>query len=305
MELGTLETVGSAKLLIVLIILAGASIMDLRYRRIPDRFWIIMIIFAYPLLAWEMWLKGARDSPVTLLSLLLPGTGFLFIIFGYPEPKEVLKGSASDIVFTLIYLGAIIGGAVAFFLGDRSLLTEVGISLIFMTVYFVLYTVPIAGARLIHGGADAKCLISLAALFPWYITDLPFQLGPFYSTMKDIPALGTIFPVHLSILFNAAVISALVVILMIPLINILKGNLQGLRPTSYMADVEGLEGKFVWIMENKEKSDPTSRAIRRLKERGVDRVRVTPKIPFIMYLALGAVAHAILGNLVVAVILHI
>lgn len=304
MGLGTLEMVGSAKVLISLLVLSGASLMDIRYRRIPDRFWILLVSAGLPLLVWEMWLKGADRSPLTLMVLLLPAAGFLFMMFGYPEPREIIGGSLTDILFALIYTVAIGAGAAAFIIGDRALLVRIGLAMVFMAVYFVLYTVPIGGARLIHGGADAKCLISLAALFPWYITGLPFQIGPFYSTLADIPSLGTIMPFHLSILFNAAVISALFVLVMILAVNVFKGNLKGLRPTSYLEDVDSIQGKFLWVItDDKEKKDPTPALVKELKRKGPDKVRVTPKIPFILYLFLGAIAQAVVGNLVVALLL--
>lgn len=304
MVMDTLQTISAFKILMVAFVLAGASIMDIRFRRIPDRFWMVMMAAGIPLLAWEMWLKGAQENPMTLFSLLLPLAGFLFILFGYPEPSQVLKGSIPDILFSVIYISAITGGIIAFLSGDRGLFSEIGVSMIFMALYFVLYAVPIGGARLIHGGADAKCLIALAGLFPWYVSGLPFQLGPFYSTLVDIPSLGTIFPTHLSVLFNGAVISAVIVLIVLPLKNILKGNIKGLRPTSYMMDIDDVEGSFVWmIMDDREKKDPRPKLVASLKKKGVERIRVTPKIPFILYLFMGFAVHSIIGNIVLALIL--
>ncbi|MGA1847694.1 MAG: hypothetical protein ACMUHB_00005, partial [Thermoplasmatota archaeon] len=281
--LETLQIVSTAKMCLVGLVLIGASVMDVRYRRIPDRFWILMLLGAGPLMVWEMVLKGGAENPVSFLSLLLPVAGILFIFYGYPELREALKGSWVDILFLVIYTGALIGGAAAFAFGDRELFAPIGITFIFMIIYFILYSVPIGGTRLIHGGADAKCLISLAALFPWDVLDLSYQIGPFYDTLEDIPSMGSIFPFHLSVFFNAAVITGAVLVLVIPLRNLIKGEFSLSSFTSYRLDLDDLEGKHVWIVlrENgrRRKEDPGAKIIDDLRARGEKRVLVTPKIP--------------------------
>ncbi|MBN1539732.1 MAG: hypothetical protein JW939_06260 [Candidatus Thermoplasmatota archaeon] len=304
---GTIELVSTAKMVIVGSVLIGASFMDVRYRRIPDRFWMLMLLGAGPLTFWEMALRGGIDSPVTFLSLLLPLSGVLFIFYGYPELKEALKGSSDDILFFLIYAGAMTGGAAAFAFGDRELFAPIGISFIFMVIYFVLYSVPIGGTRLIHGGADAKCLISLAALFPWYILDLPYQIGPFYDTLDHIPSMGAIFPFHLSVFFNAAVLTGFLLVVIIPVKNILKGEFSLSSFTSYRLDIDDIQGKHVWIVLEEEgrrkKEEPLPVLIGKLRERGEKRVLVTPKIPFILSLAAGMFVQVFFGNIVAALFL--
>jgi hypothetical protein len=305
--LDTLQIVSTAKMCIVGLVLIGASVMDVRYRRIPDRFWILMLLGAGPLTIWEMVLKGGGDDPVTFLSLLLPAAGILFIFYGYPELKEALKGSAVDILFFVIYIGALVGGVVAFAFGDRELFAPIGITFIFMIIYFFLYSVPIGGTRLIHGGADAKCLISLAALFPWYVIDLPYQIGPFYETLKDIPSMGAIFPFHLSIFFNAAVLTGAVLILAIPIRNLVRGEFSLSSFTSYHMDLDDMKGKHVWIVLTEEgrrkKEDPKPRIIEKLRKKGEERILVTPKIPFILSLAAGMLVQVFIGNIVAALFL--
>ncbi|MBN1390358.1 MAG: hypothetical protein JXA22_06930 [Candidatus Thermoplasmatota archaeon] len=305
----TLELVSTAKTAVVLITLFGSSVMDIRYRRIPDRFWSLMLAGAGPLTIWEMYLRGGDESPVTFLSLLLPIAGILFVLKGYPEIKEVIRGKAQDIFFLAFYLVAAASGVAAFVFGDRSLFSEVGISFIFMLIYFVLYTVPIGGTRIIHGGADAKCLIVLAALFPWYVLDLPFQAGPFYEIVRDIPAIARIFPVSLSVMFNAAVVTAIVMFIVLPVRNIVKGEFSPGSFTGYHMDVKELPGSHVWVEIEKEgkkvKEDPTEKLVKGLMEKGITRVRVTPKIPFILSLTVGLMIHIVAGNLVAMLFLFL
>ncbi len=303
----TIQLVSLAKMFIVGGILIGSSIMDVKYRRIPDRFWILMILGAGPLTFWEMYLLGGDQSPITFLALLLPLAGMLFILYGYPEIKEVLKGNPTDVIFFLTYLGAIVGTIVAFVFGNRELFMDIGVSFLFMLLFFVLYTVPIGGTRIIHGGADAKCLIALAALFPWYVLDMPMQVGPFYEILGNISAMGKVFPISLSILFNAAVITAVIMFIYLPIRNLMKGEFSLGAFTSYFLDIDQLDGAHVWVIMNVdgklEKKDPTPKVIEKLRKDGIDRIKVSPKIPFILSLMAGFFIQLVLGNIVAAIFL--
>ncbi len=302
-----LQTVFSAKVAIVALSLLAGSVMDVRTRRIADRTWMVLLSACIPLVAWEMWLKGADGSPVSLLSLMLPVGGMLFVLFGYPELSKAFKGSMTDLSFTLIYAACLAGPLISFMLGDRDLIIPVGVAFVFMLVYFALYHIPIGGTRIIHGGADAKCLMALAAVFPWYVEDLPYSSGVFYETLYEISSFGYIFPIHLSTLFNGAVISVLILFLILPITNILRGNFAFPRMfTSFKADVDGIADRHVWVIleyKKKKKVDPSERLERRLKKRGDEKIWVTPKIPFILYLFLGFILHMILGNIVAVIFL--
>jgi hypothetical protein len=307
MGMGTIQLISFAKFLIVGTILLGSSIMDVRYRRIPDRFWILMLIVAGPLTFWEMYLQGGGDDPITFLVLLLPLAGMMFILFGYPEIREVIKGNPVDLIFLLVYISAVVGTVIAFFLGDRELFIQVVISFLFMVLYFILYSVPIGGTRIIHGGADAKCMIALAGLFPWYVLDVPLQIGPFYETLNEISAIGRIFPVSLSVLFNSSVITAVIMFVYLPLKNLMSGEFSLGSFTTYYMNVDDLPGSHVWVVlkneGKKEKEDPTKKLVERLRSEGVKRIKVSPKIPFILSLTAGFFVQFILGNLVAVLFL--
>ena len=72
-------------------------------------------------------------------------------------------------------------------------------------------------------------------------------------------------------------------------------------------DVEDLQGSHVWIVlkedDRKEKKDPTRKVIEGLKKKGIKRVKVSPKIPFILSLTAGFLVQVVLGNLVAVVFL--
>ncbi len=288
------------KLTIVGAILAGAAFMDLRYRRIPDAYWAAMCIFAGPLLVWEMYIQGA--NPMTFLSLLLPVVGVMFVLRGYPELREVARGNPTDLLFAALYASAVAGGVLSYIFGDRVLAGRVLFSFLFMILYFLMYQMSIGGIRIIHGGADAKCMIVLAALFPWYGEIDWITMGPFYESIGRHALVEYIFPFHLSVMLNGAVVTVIFMAVYLPIKNMIRGDMNPLRMfSSYREDVDRLEGRHVWIIHqeggDKAKKDPTPSVIHALKKRGERRVWVTPKIPFILSLTLGFGIQVVVGNL--------
>ncbi len=298
--------VSLGKIAIIALVLIGASIMDLKYRRVPDRFWLVMLLGAGGLVLWEMYLRGGDEAPLSFLSFsLLIGT-MLFVMFGYPELGEVLKGNIQDIMFLTIYALAIVGGVVGFLFGDRALFGRVFFSFIFMLAYFAMYSIPFLGVRVLHGGADAKCMIALAALFPWYGEIDVITIGPFYEILGDVSAMEYVFPFHLSTMLNAAVITVVIMGLYLPIKNMLSGYFGLKMFTGYFVDVDKLEGKHVWVVledAERKKVDPTEKVIKRLRRKKVKRAWCSPKIPFIVSIAVGFVVQALVGNLVMILFL--
>jgi Flp pilus assembly protein protease CpaA len=299
-------TVAWAKAAVVLAVLVGASISDIRTRRVPDRYWMVMLGAGTCLLVIEMFLIEPDLPAATLLSLSLPAIGLVFMVWGYPELSKAVKGVKEDLIFTGVYIALCAGAAASFFLGDRGLAGKMLFSFVFMAIYFAMYTFPILGARLIHGGADAKCMISLAILFPWYGELLPISAGPFYDRIQSISALEYVSPVHLGVLINGAFITVIIMALLLPVRNLISGTFHPLRMwTSYWMDLDTVQGHHVWIVADGEigkdrKQDPTPLLVAELKRRGFTKVRVTPKVPFILSLTVGFIVQMVIGNAIFA-----
>jgi Flp pilus assembly protein protease CpaA len=301
-----LEVLSWAKVALVLSVLAGASISDVRSRRVPDRFWIVLISAGSVILVLEILLMEVRRPGLTLLSLAMPALALVFMVWGYPELDKALKGEREDLAFTLVYLGLIGAAVVSYLLGDRSVGGRMLVSFIFMAVYFAMYSFPVLGARLIHGGADVKCLMSLAAIFPWYPADLGISFGPFHEALSDIDLLAYISPVHLGVLINGALVTVILLGVALPIRNLVDGTFHPLRSwTSYWLGIDRVLGSHVWIIGGYEmgkdrKIDPSPRIVSDLRKKGVQKVRVTPKVPFILSLTVGLALQITLGNLVLA-----
>jgi prepilin signal peptidase PulO-like enzyme (type II secretory pathway) len=69
-------------------------------------------------------------------------------------------------------------------------------------------------------------------------------------------------------------------------------------------DIGNVEGRHVWIvLEGKgedRKQDPTPKLVNDLRRKGVGKVRVTPKVPFILSLTIGFALQIVFGNLIFA-----
>jgi hypothetical protein len=290
------------KIITVAMVLGAASVSDLISRRVEDRYWILLVLAGLVPLIYEIFHRVTLESPATYLSLLLPLGFMAFAIFGYPEAGKIIKGSVADIGFAVFYILAGSGTVIAFIAGDPSVVARIGYSFVFMLIYFLLYSFPIGGTRIIHGGADAKCMMALALLFPWYGEPLPISTGPFYELLAKQGALEFFIPYHLSVMLNGAIITVIFLAVYLPARNILSGDMGSLNIfTSYKRKVSDLQGRFVWVYMVRDrktvKEDPTPELIRELKNDNIGMVRVTPKIPFIFSLTLGFVIQVILGNL--------
>ena len=150
---------------------------------------------------------------------------------------------------------------------------------------------------LIYGGADAKAVMALAVLLPF-------------------PLAGTLVATNPSLMpgWFAVVGNSLLVFLVIPLayaaLNLARRDLAfpytllGVR-----VDVDGIETRHVWPMERIEEGRRVRQLFPRrdveitqeaeaLRAAGVTRVWATPKVPFMIPLAVGFLAAFLLGDLI-------
>ncbi|HTT34898.1 MAG TPA: A24 family peptidase C-terminal domain-containing protein [Thermoplasmata archaeon] len=154
----------------------------------------------------------------------------------------------------------------------------------------------------LYGGADAKAVMVAGLL-------LPLDASPLFGTGGPSAALLASYPFTLTLLVNAA-LAAVVVPIALAVRNATRGEFrlpQGF--TSYRMPVAELPHRFVWIRdpavpsaEDEAETSEEDRAIRErlareLAARGVTSVWVTPQLPFVVFLAAGAIAGILFGNL--------
>jgi preflagellin peptidase FlaK len=298
-------------------ILGVASVTDMRTRTVHDGLWVAMLGVGSGLLGVQIMLDG--PGPLYLLALLPPIAFMVPALVGIPEPSEAAKGNPEDMGWLSLIVSGVIAYIGSFLFFDWG--GEFRWSLALVTVpTLILILYALYAARLIHGGADAKAIMSLALLFPYYPdlswTGIPNPMG---GTLTLV-LMKMAFPFAISALFNAA-LAFIFVPLVFLAINAARGEVSGARSLfGYKMDVKYLRrpGKFVWLLETPErvlpgpekKRVPARRSVMALhdvepgsqvrwfRRAGIERAWVTPKIPFIVPLFIGTVLCALVGNVI-------
>lgn len=241
--------------------LLSASVQDIRSREVSDIHWYV--IGAAGIVSMILSTNGTVTAGRMMVCI-----GTLMILFdifhdrGWTRRADVLFYS----VIVLMFAVPLASSSDDVFI--VSSMTVPVCCLIFVSLFFT---------GVIKGGADAKCLISLAVMFPSY------PVTSFFPLISVPPSLITMFmPFPAAVLFCASLFSAAA---MIPVIirNILRGDTEMPNMfTGYMIDPSDVQRSHVWLMEGQE---------------GKERVWVTPKIPFIVPLTAAAVFVACAGNI--------
>lgn len=302
---GTLSVVRIAA---ALALLAAASAMDWRTRRVKDAVWMAMGGLGSCLMAVQMLADssalGTGDGtygPAHFL-VLFPVCLILADLFWDRDP--IYEGGKWSLLPLVLYVLA--GLALAAMVWAEGLTVETGALLAVPAVMAVFLGFFFTG--IVRGGADAKALISLAVLFPVYPAIEGLPLIPYPADAADL--LQMTFPFAFLILMNAAVIHVIVG----PLVRLFRNLARrdhGFPEMllGYRMDVADVPKSFVWPMEVvrdgevvtvlfPRRDGKVSEELAKLKEAGVERIWVTPKDPFMIPMTLGLVFSFVVGNLV-------
>ena len=285
------ETLAAVQLAAAIMVLAYASVLDLKTRRVPNAFWIVLSAFGVLLLPARIIMD---EAPIEYVLILIPVLAILSDVFWDADNDSSYRrySPIAKYAIALIATGAL-GSAWAAEEYFQPLLAIPVVMMVIVLMYMF---------DLIRGGADAKALIALSILFPIYpsISGMPFIEG------ND--AMEIVFPFALSVLTNAAILVAFLPVAFL-IRNLVKGDLRFPQVfVGYVLDIDDVAGKHVWLMEridgerhifySRPKSDEDiSKEIQKLRERDVTRVWITPKIPFIVPMLGGVVLTAVLGNI--------
>ena len=300
-----MDPLAGARLVIGVAGLLVAATSDMRARRVADPLWIVLGTVGLFLASYEVLASttGIERLAVVLASAIL----FYTVFFGEPlfdergwRPRPLRLGA-----FGLAGVLVVGSGAATFARGgaDATAYAELLTMPIMVLVYQGFYQVG-----LLHGGADAKGMIALTLLVPTYPEASPFPLVPVDPRME--PAMHLLFPFSLVTFVDAAVLY-LVLPLAFLVFNASRGDLRFPQALfGYRADLEP-PPRNAWLMERiddrgehvlvlfpRRGRNPADEA-RRLREAGISRAWVQPKIPFMVPLVAGYVAAFLVGNFLV------
>ncbi len=277
------EYISFVILILMLIVMSSASISDWRYREVSDTHWIVLGVFGVA----ACFLSSAAEYGIKWEYLCLAAGSLMILvdIFVDFDRHLLLFYSVMAILFVapLYYMHAT---------GDECFVQWLSIPssyLIFAGMYFF---------GLLHGGADAKCLIVISMLFPAYPLIPPFPL-------IEVPdsIVSEVFTFAVSTLFLGSVITALSSVYFV-ITNYKKGDKGRCMMTGYTMDVYDARSANVWPMHDvvdgklvrcHMPDDPTE-IYDRLEYAGESRIWVTPMIPFIVPLAVASAFIALIGN---------
>ncbi len=298
------DAVTSARLAVLVAGFAAAAAFDLKNREVSDRLWQALGIVGVGVGA----VPAAQGGSGPLLLWLVVGAFALEHLFPWDEALGARGEKYASAIEVASYVGMVllIGTAVARWgLGDQAV--PISAVALFVTVVLArgLFEVGV-----LYGGADAKAVIVAGVLVPVLAQPLLFSSG------SSSVILGFL-PFAVTLLTNAAVLS-LVVPLSVAIRNLRRREFRfpgGF--TGYSLPVALLPYRFVWVRDphvgedsfhddvetSNEDIERRRRLAADLTAKGVRRVWVSPQIPFVVLIAIGAFAAALFGNLLLDALL--
>ena len=290
------EVLTVTSLVFTIVVLGYASLLDWRTRRVRNPVWIALSAAGLVFLAVRVFIE---KQPIEYLLISLPILAILADVYLDPD-----SGGPVARAHPALKYGAAIAMTVAMALvwHDSQYFLHLLAIPVFMILVVLMYALDV-----IRGGADAKALLSLAIMFPFLpeVGGLPILIPEYWFT-------GVMFPFTLVVLIDAAILVAVLPIAFL-VRNILSREL--LFPQSFLGykkDIDDTRDSYVWLMERIEnggrvvyskprRNEDLGAELDRFAEIGVDRVWVTPKIPFIVPIFFSVILTTVIGNLLLLI----
>ena len=279
------------QIIVAIAVLAYASILDLRTRRVSNISWLVLSGLGVIRLPLRIVID---DAPIEYGLVLIPVLAILSDVFWDANEDSTFSRYLPALKYGIALVSTSILGVL--WMADEYFQPLLAVP-VAMMVIVLMYMLD-----LIRGGADAKALISLAVLFPVY----PAVAGlPMISADET---LQIVFPFAISVLTNAAILTVFLPLAFL-ITNVIRRDIRSPQMfVGYRSDMDKAMGKHVWLMERIEGgkhvfySRPRSeedlrKELGSLREHGITRVWITPKIPFIVPMLAGLIVTVLTGNI--------
>lgn len=290
------DTLTALQLASSMFVLGYASVLDWKTRRVGNRYWILLSLVAVALLLARVLVD---EAPVEYLLVLVPVMAVLIDIYGPFGESE----GAGRLVPPLLYGVAIVVTAyLAYSWADDRYFAHLLTVPVMMMVIVLMYMVDV-----IRGGADAKALIAISIMFPFYP-----DMGSIPLVEASVSSAEIILPFSFVVLVNAAIMVAFT-----PVAFAVKNLAAGefafpFGFLGYKLDAGTARSSKVWLMERMEdgthrtftrprREEKLDEEVDKLAAAGHRRVWVTPKVPFIIPITVGLAFTAVVGNVLLII----
>ena len=316
------------RLIIGAVFLLYASVLDIRTRRVQNIVWVILGAIGILFLHLHILLEGSWYHHFVILPLI-PLYSFPFLEL--EKKPDLQNGIITPIMWYLMIAVGFLGIIILIFFGGSGFfnLTLLATCVFIVLIYLMYFT------GLIFGGADAKGMMALTLLVPFYPH---FSKFPLFET--DIEAIELVFTFPVVILTMSVVIFAFLPLAMAGY-NLTRGDFGLPMFLGYKRKLTEIPGTFVWLMERpqyknsygiklmtmvgetsgmedwlreqmftgeitmeyfpkKSSVNTMDTDLRILEKQGRDSVWVTPKIPFMVAIFVGYIVAFLFGNLLFA-----
>lgn len=258
------------------VVLVHAAVCDMRTREVPDWHWAAIGLIG-PILCL---------LSVQGLSVCVPLGSVMLAVCMLSERLDGFRAvpviAASAVLMSVPVLTE-----------DSGWMRYAGLSALAM--YLLFYAMYVTG--LLRGGADAKCLMSLALAFPVYPVSDPLPILWIVGQPESL----VINPSMSAMVVSLAL--SLSSVLYVLCVNLRQGCRGRCMLTAFPMDVGRARAAFVWPVERMmdgvtvpcRDHDSKETILDELESAGVARVMVTPMIPFVVPVAVSFVIVAVLG----------
>ena len=314
----------AARLLMGLVALAIASMTDVRTRRVPNTLWYGTAAVGAGLLVAD--LAMVDDGGTWAVALALPVAAvFAVVVTGgelwpvlpddEPDPgRELTRAEARVYVADIAASIALLAASVSvMFLASRHLDDPSPLWRATGSVTVILLALALYYLRLLHGGGDAKALMTLAVLFP----TAPLA-GGVLPLIALPPEADLAFPFALVVLIDAALLVVLTPVAFLAM-SATRGPLRlpeallgypvpvGAYDERRMwllheAGEDGTLRRRLWPRRSKAAAEARARALEAMRARGDARVYVSPKLPFMVPMLGGLLVATVVGNVIMGII---